>query len=533
MIFHPFWADEVADIVVERGKDEATVKSGASPSGGKHIGNLNDIMRGYFVYSCLESSGHPARMVHTCDDRDPLRKVPSRAPDLDGRWHEFTDDELATLNGYLGHPYVGVPDPFGCCENWARHFNRVWLEGPRAMGVKVENKNNNDMYRDGSFDPWIRLALERLDESREVLSRYQDVPPEYIPYNPICEECGQITARATGFDLDSWTVSYACEEKSLAGEYRVEGCGHQGESSLKDGKLPWRFEWPAQWAVLDVSMEPFGKDHAAGSWKSGREIARQIYDIEPPVPFVYEFFLVDGHKMSTREGNVYLAQDMLELVEPEMLCYFYSMTPQKQRNLDLRRLNFLVDAFDRFEEIALGKVEPADGEEGEVAKRSYPMCNPPAFEPVRVPYTFSALVGASENPEHVLRTLEKTGHLSRDATPQQREQVLSRVKRARNWARRFSPEHYFEVLDELPRLEISAEMDSALHGLAEILEGEPPEAELQSQIFEVARDRGLEPKELFQTVYRLFLGKERGPRLAPFLLAMDHRFALKRLRREK
>ena len=75
MSFHPFWADEVADSVAERGVSPAVVKSGASPSGGKHIGNLNDIMRGYFVYRALESIGHPAHMVHTCDDRDPLRKV--------------------------------------------------------------------------------------------------------------------------------------------------------------------------------------------------------------------------------------------------------------------------------------------------------------------------------------------------------------------------------------------------------------------------------------------------------------------------
>ncbi len=354
-----------------------------------------------------------------------------------------------------------------------------------------------------------------------------------MPYNFRCEECGRITARATGFNLDAWTVSYACEEKSLAGEYRMEGYGNIGESSLRDGKLPWRFEWPAQWAMLDVSMEPFGKDHAAGSWKSGREIALRIFDIESPVPFVYEFDLVDGKKMSTREGNVYIARDMLELVEPEVLCYFYSLTPQKQRNLDLHRLNFLVDAFDRFEAVALAKIEPANGEEGEVARRSYPMCNPPGFKPVRVPYTFSALMGVSENDEHVLQTLEKTGHLPAGASRQQREMVLSRVRRARRWARHFSRENYFEVLEDPPDIEIKPEVDSALLDLAVLLGKETNEEEMQSQVFEIARSHGIEPKLLFETVYRLFLGEKRGPRLAPFLHALDHDFALGRLKRKK
>ena len=145
MAYRAFWADSIADEVIERyGKEDTiVVKCAASPSGGKHIGNLNDILRGYFIKESLESMGCKVRHVHTSDDRDPLRKIPERMPDRDGRWHQLTEKELKDLGQYVGIPYVNVPDPFGCCKSWAEHFTRVWLDGADMLGVKVEDFSND------------------------------------------------------------------------------------------------------------------------------------------------------------------------------------------------------------------------------------------------------------------------------------------------------------------------------------------------------------------------------------------------------
>ncbi len=74
---------------------------------------------------------------------------------------------------------------------------------------------------------------------------------------------------------------------------------------------------------------------------------------------VYEFFLINGAKMSTRNGNVYITQDMMDIMEPEAFLYFYSLNPMKQKNLEVKNINFLVDAFDRFEKIYYDEIEPA------------------------------------------------------------------------------------------------------------------------------------------------------------------------------
>lgn len=535
MTYRVFWADSIADEAIERyGRQEIVVKCAASPSGGKHIGNLNDILRGYFISESLKSMGVKTKHVHTSDDRDPLRKIPERMPDREGRWRVLSEKELKELSQYIGVPYVHVPDPFGCCQSWAEHFNSVWLDGARMLGVDVEDYSNDALYAEGRFAPPMRTILSDVRLAREVISKFQrNTPEDYIPFNPICENCGRITARATSVDLDEWTADYVCESKSLAGEFEVPGCGYQGTTSLNNGKLPWRFEWPSQWQIFDVKMEPFGKDHYEGSWPSGQEISKTILKRQPPVYSVYEFFLINGAKMSTRHGNVYITQDMLDIMEPEVFLYFYSLNPMKQKNLEVKNINFLVDNFDRFERVYYGEVETPDAEEKELAQRIYPML-PIDHRKVRIPYTFAAMVSVSRNDEHILRTLKKTGHLPQDATKEQEQDALTRVYKAGNWAHKYGPEEYNIEIKE--NLEVPVDIDQkekeALAELADYIEAKHTEEETQYEIFEMAKRRSIKPAKLFKTAYMLLLGKPRGPKLGPFLLALDTEFVAKRLRLE-
>ncbi len=528
-----FWADEVAEEVKKRcvGK-QPVIKAGASPSGGKHIGNLNDILRGYFIVRALEFDGIKTRFIHTCDDRDPLRKIPERLPDREGEWKQLTRWEISELQRYIGMPYVLVPDPFGCCKNWARHFNSIWLDGVKALGVEIENFNNDDLYREGKFYQVIIEIFSEIKLACKIMAKYQtNLPPNYIPFMPLCSNCSRITATPLSFNLETQSVRYSCETKTLAGEFEISGCGYKGEASFSEGKLPWRFEWPAQWKIFQVDVEPFGKDHFEGSWPSGQEIARRILKIPPPIPFVYEFFLVNGAKMSTRHGNVYIAQDLLKLIEPEVFLYFYSLTPMKQKNLDLKNLNFLVDSFDRFERLYF---EGGEGDEVELAKRVYPMCTREIKRHIRIPYTFAAMLGVSQNEAHILKILKKTKHLPADATREMEQEALARVFKARNWAAKFAPEEYRLELQRELRLTqaVDLKMKKALFELADYLLAPHTEEEVQNAIFEIARRNELKEAEFFKIIYQLLLGKPRGPRLGPFLNALDEAFVQRRLRLE-
>ncbi|MFW6435055.1 MAG: lysine--tRNA ligase, partial [Halovenus sp.] len=315
---HAFWADAVADAVETRSTaDPIVVKGGVSPSGVPHIGHANEILRGAIVADVLRERGHEVRQVFTADDRDRLRSIPRKLADLDGNLVGLGEVDAGVLGRNLGKPYTDIPDPFGCCDSYGAHFTELLRQEVTKLGVDVNFVSNTALYEDGSFEDVTRHILGNTETAREVLSNYQEkVDEDYVPFFARCEECGQLTETITDVDLDAGTVSYRCTD-SEAGDGTIDGCGHEGTATLRDGKLPWRFEWPAQWKVLGVDFEPFGKDHAEGSWPSGVDIAENVVDVEPPVGMVYEWFTLEGEALSSSAGNIVTVGEVLDILEPE------------------------------------------------------------------------------------------------------------------------------------------------------------------------------------------------------------------------
>ncbi|WP_336364376.1 lysine--tRNA ligase [Halalkalicoccus salilacus] len=530
-----FWADEIADRIESRGPDEPIiVKGGISPSGVPHLGNVNEILRGYFVAEVLRERGHEVRQVFTADDRDRLRGIPRKLADLDGNVVGLGEVDAGALGRNLGKPYTDVPDPFGCCDSYGAHFSTLIERSAEAVGVPLEIVSNTRMYEEGEFEAPIRYLLENQDRAREVLSAYQDgVDESYVPFLARCENCGHLTDRVLGVDLDGDSVEYECVDVE-AGEQVIEGCGHRGTVSFREGKLPWRFEWVAQWKVLGVDFEPFGKDHAEGSWPSGVDIARNVFEFEPPVPMVYEWFTLNSEPFSSSAGNVMLVSEVLELIEPEVLRYFFAKEPGRARDFDVKRIDLLVDEFDRLERIYFGE-EQADERERARAERIYPLVVEEVREErIRLPYTFAAVLGMTDDPELREEIARREGHVSEETPEWAIEEALSRVERARTWARRTGNEYDYELQrTDLPAVDLDPEVERALEDLASFVEEHDDPEEIQGEIYEAAKRHDVPVGEFFATGYRLFFDQEQGPKLGPFLAKLDREFVLARLRRER
>ncbi|MFB1065934.1 lysine--tRNA ligase [Natrinema sp. H-ect4] len=555
---HAFWADTVADRVAKRNPDEPiVVKGGISPSGVPHLGNVNEIMRGYFVAEVLRDRGHEVRQVFTADDRDPLRKLPRTLCDLEGNLVDLGEVDAGALGRNLGAPYTDIPDPFGCCDSYGDHFATIIQNSADAVDVPIELVSNTELYESGEFEAVTRFVLEHQERAREVLSKYQDTVDadgDYVPFNPICEECGKITETVTSVDLDGEaqrasnsragseatretggtpTVDYRCTDMD-AGNQTIDGCGHEGTATLREGKLPWRFEWPAQWQLLGVDFEPFGKDHAEGSWPSGQDVARNVLEIEPPVPMVYEWFTLEGEPFSSSEGNVILVSDVLELLEPEVLRYFFAKDPAKARDFSIERLDQLVDEFDRLEALYFGEIEGSEDERA-FAERVYPfVVDDPREERIRLPYTFAAVLGMTDDPDLREEIARREGHIPDDAPDWAVDGALERVEQARNWARRTGNEFDYELKrSEIPDHEFDADTEAALAELADFIEaGHDPE-EIQGEIYETARRHDVDVGDFFAAGYRLFFDETQGPKLGSFLAKVDREFVVDRLRRER
>jgi len=530
---HVFWADTIADLILQREPTEPIViKGGISPSGVPHLGNMNEVMRGHFVAEVLRERGHTVQQVFTADDRDPLRKLPRKLADADGNIVGLGEVDAAALGQNLGKPYTDIPDPFGEAGSYGEHFTNLIKQGAKQLGVDIEVVSTTELYASGEMDEAIRYVLEHTDEARRILSQYQaKVDEKYVPFNPICESCGKVTETVHSVDIGAETVEYTCTELTAGGQ-EIAGCGHHGTATFREGKLPWRFEWPAQWQALGVDFEPFGKDHAEGSWPSGEHIARELFEFEPPVAMVYEWFTLGGEPFSSSAGNVVLAGEVLELLEPEVLDYFFTKNPKKARDFDIGRLDQLVDEFDRIERLYFAE-EVGSENETQLAKRVYPfVVEQVREERLRIPYTYAAVLGMTDN-ESLRQTMaERAGHLPSDAPTWAQNAALERIPRARRWATHLDNEYNYKLADDLPVVNFDADTEAALDDLAGFIEREDPDDEtLHQEIFETARRHDVSVGDFFTAGYRLFLDTDEGPRLGPFLAALEREFVLQRLRR--
>jgi len=567
-----FWADEVADeIEAQNPTEPVVIKGGISPSGVPHLGNVNEIMRGYFVAEVLRDRGWEVRQVFTADDRDPLRKLPRKLADLDENIVDLGDVDAGALGRNLGHPYTEIPDPFGCCDSYADHFSTFIAESAELLGVPIDVVSTTELYESGRMDDVVEHVLANREHARETLAPYQDkVDEEYVPFNPICGNCGKITETVTAVDVDARTVEYRCTDMD-AGDRTIDGCGHEGTATFREGKLPWRFEWPAQWQVLGVDHEPFGKDHAEGSWPSGTDIAENVLGIEPPVPMVYEWFTLDGEPFSSSAGNVILAGDVLEMIEPEVLRFFFAKDPNRGRDFSVERLDLLVDEFDRFERLYYGEESGTDDETAR-AERVYPFLialsdapaaalgdvegdlsatdfdandlahrerrrefvDGPFRDRIRLPYTFAAVLGMFDDEKARRETARKEGHVPENAPEWAIEDAFGRVGLASEWAVRTDNEYNYTVArTSLPDVDVVPETAAALDDLAEfVADGADGEA-LQGEIYETAKCHDRDIGDFFATGYRLFFDDDEGPQLGYFLAKLDREFVVDRLRRER
>ena len=68
---------------------------------------------------------------------------------------------------------------------------------------------------------------------------------------------------------------------------------------------------------------------------------------------------------------------------------------------------------------------------------------------------------------------------------------------------------------------MSAKEKKALHEIAELLkEKEYDEKTLFNEFYNVSKKLELNPQDFFKAAYKVLLNKERGPKLAPFILAL-------------
>ena len=521
------WADELAASV----SGPQVVNDSKTPSGTVHVGSLRGPVILDTIWRALRARGVEAHLLYGVDDLDPMDAQALLTPDA--------------IEREMGRPLAHVPDPVGDChESYARHFAGIFIETFRGLGIVPERYYwMSDIYPTGQMDGYIRTALDRAQIVRDIYRRVANVqhPDAWHPINVICENCGKIgTTIVTKWDGER--VFYECRADLV--EW-AKGCGHSGWVAPFGGraKLPWNLEWAAQWSLLGVTIEPCGKDlsTAGGSRDRSDAIAREVFEREPPLNVPYEFINIGGKKMSTSKGRGAAAHEIVEVIPPEQLRFFF-LRPKPNSAVDFEpnqtdAVPRLFDEFDRFAAATAGKEvrgEIAPGFEGtfrySLLDRDADIAHEAAL--FRPAFSHLALLAQVPNVDVASRVEAEKG----SALSERETAILDeRVGAARAWLEAYAPDRaVVAVREDLPTDVLTALDDDQrryLGALATTPIGAASGEEWQDRIFAVAGDTGLSNGRAFAALYAAFLGRANGPRAGWLLASLDPSFVQERLQR--
>jgi len=522
------WIERIADNLNEKDVQKHIVASGTSISGSIHIGNSCDIFIANAVTKALKKLSIYSKTIWIADDHDPLRKVPYPLPE--------------SYEKYLGIPYSQIPCPEDCCSNLVEHFEKPLLKILGNFGIKLEVYSGAEMYKEGVYDEYIRIALDKAPEIREIFNKFREHPlkDNWLPYNPICQECGRVnTTYAHGYKGD--IVNYSCK------------CGHKGQMDIRsgNGKLTWRVEWAARWKIFGITCEPFGKDHAAsgGSYDVSKIISKDIYGYEAPYPVPYEWITLKGEAMSKSHGVFFTPSQWLEIAEPETLNYFiFRSKPLKHQdfNPSMPFLDF-IEQYDRVERIYYGTEEASSDKEKEKLKKIYEVSQIEIAEsiPFQPSYRFMTVAYqiAGNDLQKVFEILKKNSQLPKEMKyknlneldKKDIERFKRRLNQVKNWLKLYAPEFVkFQVQKKLPRVEINDLQKEFLLKVANTLENRDYNTdEFYDAMYLIIHEMDIKPQKAFQAIYKVVTGKKQGPRAASFVLSLDKDLVIKRFRMEE
>ena len=524
------WSEEIAERLIQKNpdKEEYICAAGVSPSGSVHIGNFRDIATPLFVCKALEKRGKKAKLIISWDEYDRCRKIPANVQAVVGD----------TYDKYIGCPYVDIPDPFGCHENYARHFEEEFLNAIKPFGIKFECRYQAEMYRSGKYTADLIEALRRRDEIFEILDSFKTKDmtkteeerreihdkekAEYYPVSIFCPECHTDFTKITSISEDSTVAEYECR------------CGHKGTFNFLENfncKLGWKVDWAMRWKYEQVDFEPGGKDHSAptGSYNNSKVIAKKIYNHEAPIYQGYEFIGIKGvaGKMSSSSGLNMTPELLLKLYQPEIILWLYSKT-EPVKAFDFCFDDGILRQYFEFDKMYS---EYIAGNSSDFNKALMDNCVIEGRTLETVPMGLLVQLGSivDFNVPMLETVFEKIG------TPYKYEQFKDRLDRAKFWLEQCAPDQVnklrktrnfevWEALDDKEKAAIAALYDYMANSTYTLDELNTELYAIPKKIYPEITDQ----KELkaiqgkfFKTVYKLLIDKEQGPRLYLFLYAIE------------
>jgi lysyl-tRNA synthetase class 1 len=479
----------------KRGKvrtEPVVFETGYGPSGLPHIGTFGEVVRTIMVrhaFHAVTNNTIPTRLICVSDDMDGMRKVPGTVPNPE------------SLQEHLQKPLTDVPDPFGTHDSYGANMNARLCAFLDSFGFDYEFKSATELYKNGTYDPYLIRALERFDAIMDVMlpTLGEERRATYSPFLPISPTTGRVLyVPMKAVDAKAGTITFEDEDGTDVTQ-PVTG-GH--------AKLQWKPDFGMRWAALGVDFEMFGKDHRDNAPIYSR-ITKALGG-EPPVQYVYELFLDEkGEKISKTKGNGISVEDWLAYAPQESLSLFQFLRPTVAKKLYFDVIPKMVDEY--YQHLA---AYPGQDEKQRVNNPVWHIHsgNPPSYVP---PLSYQLLLNlvsaANASSKDIL-----WGFITRyapDASPEANPELDRLCDYAVRYYQDFvAPTKAYRDPTDKERAAL-ADLAKRLRATTET-DGEA----LQTLIFSVGKDHEFENlRDWFKAIYEVTMGQSQGPRFGSFV----------------
>jgi lysyl-tRNA synthetase class 1 len=504
------WLNQIVDELIARHPEgEILVESGGSPSGTHHLGHMRELVTSDAVMLELRRRGRQARHIYFADDMDALRKIPGNVP--------------ADFEKYLGTPLCDTPAPDASEQSYADYFLSQLERATNSLGIEVEFVRAHQKYRSGFFVPAIEQSLGHITEARAALEAIsgRQLDEHWTPIQVM--ENGRLKNRKyIGIDKEAKTVTYI----------NADGAEQTVRYDTGEVKLDWRLDWPGRWWLMNVLVEPFGRDHATkgGSWDTGVQIMKDVYDKQPPYPVPYDFINMagDNKKMSASRGTGLDAEEGSTIMPPEVVRFFIlRVAPSKRLYFD--PVDGVVLLMDEFAALA-AKTDRTESED-----QLLYLCTKGQEDRTVSRVPFSHLVASYQaslkDPETTLEVIKRTEHS--DSAVADADIIRNELKFIDAWLQKRAPEEVkFDLAEHIDLANFSDQEQTFLKALADKVTSAPSDADgtwFHNAIYELKDAMGMQTKEMFATLYKALIGKTSGPRAGWFLSILPRDWLVERL----
>jgi len=255
-------------------RNTITVSTGATSAYLGDERNLREYLVADEAVKQLRSAGHVVHFLLFNDDLDALtfrqlRVAVKKDPLLIDEFEPF-----------CGKPISDIRAPYGAPGSWSQYFQGELALRLHALDCHPTILNVSQMYAKGMYAPYIKQVLLHQDRILDYLAvNFAGYRPEKL-FWPVCPTCGYIDGGEVS-EVDSASVRVTCHRCLCSTRLAFEEL---------TGKLSWKLDCAARWAMFRVHLEPFSKAYLepqTGSFAVAKGLATTFFGAQEVIPLLY------------------------------------------------------------------------------------------------------------------------------------------------------------------------------------------------------------------------------------------------------